>query len=324
MLRAHESRGRLGRGRHSRLRHRLPRRVAGEEGRARHAPHLGEALHHARAGRDFARTRVSALRSAAPAWRRARARHHARPDPDLDPGRPDRAPPPSAQCGVHERSELGQGRVHPARPCDRRGRIRGSGLAHADELPRCRALDLAARQRGRHRQAVRVDGGRLRARAHAVQAAGREVRRRRGGACAHRRQHLHDGRRTRDDRGRARPRRKALGGLGDRQVPLDRARPPHHQRCDGRARRQGHLHGAVELPGERLSECADRHHGRGRKHPHALDDHLRPGSDTRPSLGAEGDGSDPRNRSGDGAAPIRCRRASPSLPTCACSCSADR
>ena len=52
-----------------------------------------------------------------------------------------------------------------------------------------------------------------------------------------------------------------------------------------------------------LGRGADRHHGRGREHPDALDDHLRPGRDPLPSVRAEG------NRRGRGERSCRVRQA---------------
>ena len=68
-----------------------------------------------------------------------------------------------------------------------------------------------------------------------------------GSARAHRRQSLHHGCRARDDRAGGRLGREALGHIGDRQVSPDRTRAPDDQRRDGRAWRQGDLHGAEQL-----------------------------------------------------------------------------
>ena len=106
----------------------------------------------------------------------------------------------------------------------------GKGWRMLDGLPRRRARDLAADLRRRRRQGAGALRRRLRARAQPVQDADRPVRRRRGGARAHRRALLHDGRDARHDRGRGRPRREAGGALGDRQVPHDRARAPVRER----------------------------------------------------------------------------------------------
>ena len=75
---------------------------------ARHARHLGQALHHARPGRDAARPRVPALRSRPPARRRRGPRHHLRAHPDAHAGRAHRPAPHAAERGVPERPELGQ------------------------------------------------------------------------------------------------------------------------------------------------------------------------------------------------------------------------
>ena len=78
VLRAHQPRRRLGRRRDPRLRHRLQGHARGPGG-PRHPPHLGEALHHARAGGDAPRPRLQALRSRQAPRRRGGDRHHARP-----------------------------------------------------------------------------------------------------------------------------------------------------------------------------------------------------------------------------------------------------
>ena len=126
------------------------------------------------------------------------------------------------------------------------------GLADADGMPRGRPRHLAAVVEHRHGAARGAHRRRLCPRAHAVQDGDRQVRRRRGAAGAHRRQPLHDGRRAQAHRRGDRPGREALGACPHRQVPHHRARPADDQRRHGRDRRQGHLHGAVELPGRRL------------------------------------------------------------------------
>ena len=64
------------------------------------------------------------------------------------------------------------------------------------------------------------------------------------------------------------------------------------QRRHGRRRRQGHLHGPVELPRRRIHADAGVDHRRRREHPDAQPDHLRPGRDPLPSVRAEGDRGD--------------------------------
>ena len=119
---------------------------------ARHARHLGQALHHARAGRDAARARVPALRPGPSARRKSRSRHHLRAGADQHARREHRPAPPAAQRRVPERAELGQGRVHADGLHHRRAASTRARLADADGLPRRRPLDLAARLVGRRRQ----------------------------------------------------------------------------------------------------------------------------------------------------------------------------
>ena len=150
---------------------------------------------------------------------RARADQHA--------GREHRPAPPAAQRRVPERAELGQGRVHAARLDHRRPGVRGQGLDDADGLPGRGTRDLAAHLLGRRRQGADALHRRVRARAQPVQDADRQARGRRRSARPHRGALLHDGRDARHDRGRGRPRREALGAVGDRQIPHDRARARH-------------------------------------------------------------------------------------------------
>ena len=58
---------------------------------------------------------------------------------------------------------------------------------------------------------------------------------------------------------------------------------------------KGIMMGPNNYLGHALQRDPDRDHGRGRQHPHALADHLRPGRDPLPSVRAEGD-STPRAR----------------------------
>ncbi|MDZ7830010.1 MAG: acyl-CoA dehydrogenase family protein [Halofilum sp. (in: g-proteobacteria)] len=60
--------------------------------------------------------------------------------------------------------------------------------------------------------------------------------------------------------------------------------PAGDQRRHGRPRRQGHLRGPEQLPGQRLPRDSRGHHGRGREHPHPQHDRVRPGRDALPSL----------------------------------------
>ena len=156
------------------------------------------------------------------------------------PPRRGHGPPPlPAERHVHERPDARPGRVHAAGLHHRRPRHGRPGLAHADGMPGRRPLDLAAVLQHRHVQADRPRRGRLCPRAQPVPHTGGQVRGRRGSAGAHRRPHLHDGRRAQHDRRRGGPGRKALGRLRHRQIPRHRARAPGRQRRHGRDRRQG-------------------------------------------------------------------------------------
>ena len=187
--------------------------------------------------------------------------------------------------------ELGQGRVHPdglghRRPADARPR-----LADADGVPRRRARHLAAVvERPAWRSSPSAPtGGYARVRTQFKTPIGKfegieEALTRMGGNL-----YMMDAD-ARADRGRDRPGREAGGACP--------ASPSYHitergragrQRRDGRRRRQGHLHGAVELPRRRVHAAAGGDHRRGRQHPHPQPDHLRPGRDPLPSVRAEGD-----------------------------------
>ena len=102
--------------------------------------------------------------------------------PDDASGRGDRPPPHAAQRGVPERPELGQGRLHPDGLDHRRPADAGPRLADADGVPRRGPRHLAAVVGHRHGEARGARRRRLRARAHAVQDADRQVRGHRGGA----------------------------------------------------------------------------------------------------------------------------------------------
>ena len=128
----------------------------------------------------------------------------------------------------------------------------GTGVAHADGMPRRRALDFAAGAEHRRGQAGRACHRRLcRRHASSSRCPSATFEGVSGSAGAHRRQRLPDGCGAHADRGGARHRRKALGGLGDRQVSPDRTHAPGRQRRHGRARRQRHLHGSAQFPGQR-------------------------------------------------------------------------
>ncbi len=287
VLRADQSRGGLGRGGDSRLRVRLLGR-ARRPAHAGPARHVGQALHHAGSGRHAARSRVSRVRPGETPGRQGRPGHHVRADSRGASGRGNRPPPHAAQRSVPERPQFGEGCLHPdglghRRPADARPR-----LADADGMPGRGSRHFAAVVEHRHGDSRRARRRRLCARAHAVQDGDRQVRGHRGGARAHGRQSLHDGRDARGHRGRDRPGREAGRADGDREVPHHRARPPDHQRRHGCHRRQGHLHGTVEFPGRRLYAAPGRDHRRGREHPDAQPHHLRTGRDPLPPVRAEG------------------------------------
>ncbi len=182
-----------------------------------------------------------------------------------------------------------QGRVRAARRDHRRAEDGRPGLAHAGRAALGRALHLAAVDRDRRRQGRRVLDGRLCAHPAPVQPADRQVRGRRSGDRAHGGAHLHHGCRALGDDRRHRRRREAVRARRHPQVSRHRVRPHDGERRDGRAGRQGHHARAEELHRARLPDGAGQHHGRGREHPDAQPDHLRPGRDALPSLRAEGD-----------------------------------
>ena len=94
----------------------------------------------------------------------------------------------------------------------------GPRLADADGVPRRRAAASRCRRRPPAWRSSRARDRRLRARAHAVQDADRQVRGHRGSAGAHGRQPLHDGRDAHADRGGDRPGREAGGPVRHRQA----------------------------------------------------------------------------------------------------------
>ncbi|NKB14996.1 hypothetical protein GO303_04368 [Ralstonia solanacearum] len=295
LLRADQRLRRLGRRRHPRCGRGLPRPARGPRD-ARPARDLEQALYHARADRDGAGAGLPRGRSGRPAGRRQGARHHLRADPDAASGRQHRPPPLAAQRGVPERPELGQGCVHPDRLGDRRAGAGGARLAHADGMPGGGPRDLAAVVQRRDGQAGGARDRRLCRRAPAVPHAHRAVRGHPGGAGPHGRQPLHDGCGTPAVGAGGGPGREAVGHLRHGQVPRHRARPRRDQRCHGHRRRQGHLHGAEQLPGARVPADSDRHHGGGRQHHDALPDHLRPGRDPLPPVRAARDDGRARRR----------------------------
>ena len=146
----------------------------------RHPPELGQALHHARAGRDRARPRVQALRSGAPDRRGRRVRHHGRADSDEPARHRDRPAALPDQHPFPERPHARQGRVRAARRDHRRHRrwraragacsCSSSSVGRSIVLP-SNALGAAIGRRLRHR--------RVRKLAPPVQPADRQVSRRR-------------------------------------------------------------------------------------------------------------------------------------------------
>ena len=194
---------------------------------------------------------------------------------------------------------------------DRRPADAGPRLANADGMPGRGPRHFASVVEHGHGDTRRARRRRVCARAHAVQDGDRQVRGHRGGARAHGRQSLHDGRDARGHCGRDRPGREAGRADGDREVPHHRARAPDDQRRHGRDRRQGHLHGTVEFPGRRLHAAPGRDHRRGREHPDAQPHHLRTGRDPLPPVRAEGDQGDARHRFAAGLDRVRRRAVRP-------------
>jgi acyl-CoA dehydrogenase len=108
------------------------------------------------------------------------------------------------------------------------------------------------------------------------------------GAGPHCRQCLYHERGARLHHRRHRFRRRPLRGLGDCEVPADGTHAPGRERRHGHTRRARHQHGPEKLRGARLRGPADRHHRRGRQHPHPQPDHLRPGGNPLPPLPVQG------------------------------------
>ena len=180
-------------------------------------------------GRNAARPGLPPVRSGRSDRRAQGHRHHRRAHPDA-PSRGEHRPASSAaRRGVHERPELGQGCIHPDGLGGRRPGVRRSGLAHAHGVPGRGPLHFAAVVGGWRRQAGGARDRRLQPHPHAVPRPDRQVRGRRRGARPHRRQRLRDRGRARHDRGGRRSGREAFGGVGDRQVPLHRARQAGRQ-----------------------------------------------------------------------------------------------
>ena len=77
------------------------------------------------------------------------------------------------------------------------------------------------------------------------------------------------------------------------------------QRRDGHPGRRGHLRGPRNMLARGYQALPIGDHGRGREHPDALADHLRPGRDPLPSVSPEGDGGGEPARSKRSAARVR-------------------
>ena len=148
-----------------------------------------------------------------------------------------------------------------------------------------RGISLPSSNTGMAMLAVRAVGGYARVRTQFKTPIG-TLRGRRGGARAHGRQPVHDGR----DAACSRRAPIDLGEKpavlsGDRQVPPHRARAADHQR-----RRWTSSAARASAWARRTSSAraymqhAGRDHRRGREHPHAQPDHLRPGRDPLPSV----------------------------------------
>ena len=119
VLRAHRPACRFGCRGHARRRRRRPGDGQRQEG-ARHPAELGQALHHARARRDAARSRLPSARSRSSPQRGREPRDHARADPRRLQRRRDRPPPLSGARRLHERPDARQERLRPDRLPDRR------------------------------------------------------------------------------------------------------------------------------------------------------------------------------------------------------------
>ena len=161
----------------SRLGRRLLRR-ARRQARARLARHLGQALHHARAGRDAARPRVSRVRPRAPRRRARGSRHHLRADSDDASGRRTSA---GATCRSTRCSRTARTPAHDVFiPMDwviGGAPMLGKGWRMLMEcLAAGRGISLPSSNTGMA-QARRAHDGRVRARAHAVQDADRHASR---------------------------------------------------------------------------------------------------------------------------------------------------
>ena len=260
------------------------------QGSPRHPAQLGQALHHARAGRDRPRPRLPALR----------------PRKLLGGDKTDIG----ITCALIPRDTPGVkiGRRHfplnvpfqngplRARTCSCRSTTSSAaadgrpGLAHAGRAALRRPLHLAAVERCRRRE-----GGRsLPPRAYA------RIRRQfnlplgkfEGVEEALARM---AGTPTSSMRRAPSPRAPSISARSRRCLrPSSSTTAPNsrrsRQRRHGRAGRQGHLPRAAELPRPRLPGGADLDHRRGRQHPHAHPHHLRPGRGALPSVRAEGDG----------------------------------
>ena len=89
---------------------------------------------------------------------------------------------------------------------------------------------------------------------------------------------------------------KPVRDLGADEVSDDRAHAPRRQRRLRHPRRPRHLRRPVELPAVRLPARPRRHHRRRRQHPDAHADHLRPGRAALASLPLQGGAGAPGSR----------------------------
>ena len=321
MLRADQSARRLRRRVDSRLRHRLLGRARRRARRSACAsPGTSATSRWGRSPRCWASRSAPTIRTPRSATRGPR--HHLRADPDLASRRADRPAPHAAERGVPERPELGPRRLHSDGLGDRRPADARPRLADADGMPGGRPRDLAARRpsTGMAKLAVRATGGYARVRQQFKTPIGtfegiEEPLARMGGNL-----YMMDAARTLTasavDLGE---KPAVLSGIAKLHL-TERARAGR-QRRDGHRGRQGHLHGPVELPRRGVHADAGRDHRRGRQHPHAQPDRLRPGRDPLPSLRAEGDRRDAHRRRGDGRDRRSTRRCS---ATCASRCRTPR
>jgi acyl-CoA dehydrogenase len=288
-------------------------RGSGRAARSRHAAELGQALHHARAGRHGDRPGVPEL------FDPDKLLGGRRTDLGItcaliprDTGHHHRPPPLPAQRAVPERPDPGQGRVRAARLHHRRPEDDRPGLAHAGRaaLSAGRCISLPSNGDRRRKAIVFATGAYARMRRQFNMPVGKfegveSVIARMVGFT-----YIMDAGAQRHGR-RDRRRREALGALGDAQVPRHRDEPQVANDAMDVQGGKGICLGRSQLPGPRLPGRADRDHGRRREHPHAQPDHLRPGRRALPPVRAEGDGSGAQSGSPQGRRRVRPRALRP-------------